>query len=207
MATLKDYALTTVADVKESLGIASSNHSYDNLITRKINQATAAIENYCHRRFKQTAYTDELYNPTRTNQLILKQRPIVESETFSIERRDTSQNLADFDTVDTQLYFVDAESGVVGLNFGAGGNWSQYAVTYTAGYDTIPDDLAEACATLAAFYVSNADGSGAGLTSKQEGSRKTTYSNANQTFETVLQQLGINSIIDSYVNIPIFADK
>lgn len=202
MASLLSYALTTKEDVKESLGIASSDTSYDNLIIRKINQATIAIERYCGRRFKLTTYTDEAYNGTGTNQLLLKQRPIVGIPSVSV--RDTALNEDDFDTVDANLLFTDANAGVLELNFNAVGSWDSYTVTYEAGYSTIPEDLAEACASLAAYYVQNADGSNIGVSEKQEGQRKVRYSDTKATsFSNIMAQLGIDSIINSYANYPI----
>lgn len=206
MATLQLYALTTVADVKESLNIASSVTKYDNLIIRKINQATAMIENYCGRRFKATNYTDELYNASGTDQLVLKQRPIIGSLTLKV--RDTALNENDFETVESDLYFADNPSGVIDLLFRSSGRWGRYAATYRAGYETIPDDLAEAAASLAAFLVNNADSSTVGLKSKQEGQRKVDYSNIPLSgVLDVFQRLGIDELINSYANNAVFADK
>lgn len=208
MATLKDYALTTVADVKESLNLPSSNHTYDNLITRKINQATAAIENYCGRRFKATDYTDEIYNATQNPQLVLKQRPVIIDGTrsFTLKARTTGLNLSQFQTVESQIYYIDQPSGVIDLLFRARGVWGTYAVDYSAGYDTIPDDLAEACASLAAYYVTHANPD-VNVRSKQEGQRRTDfYQGIKGTYE-LFQQLGIDSVIDTYANIATFADK
>lgn len=201
MATLLSYALTTKADVKESLGIASSDTSKDNLIIRKINQATRAIENYCGRRFLLTTYTDEAYNGTYTDQIILKNRPVVGTPSLSV--RDTNLNEDDFDTVDANIVFTDASAGILNLDFRAVGRWSAYKVTYQAGYATIPEDLAEACASLACFYVQNADGSDVGVAQKKEGLRELRYANSNQSFNSIAQQLGIDGIIESYANYPI----
>lgn len=209
MATLLSYALTSLADVKESLGVASNDTSYDNLIIRKINQATLAIENYTGRRFALTTYTDEEYNGTGIDQIVLKNRPIV--GTVTLEGRDTSLNEADFTTVDSELYFTNTTAGVLDLNFGAGGRWSRYVVTYQAGYSTIPEDLAEAAASLAAYYVNNADGGNLGVAEKQEGQRRIKYaagsgSGAN-SFDLILAGLGIDGIINSYSNYPLTGNK
>lgn len=205
MASLLSYALTTVADVKESLSIASSVTTYDNLIIRKINQATRQIEKYCDRRFLLTQYTESEYNGTQTDQLILRQRPIV---TFTkLERRDTSLNQADWDTVDTNLYFVDNSAGMLNLMFKASGGWSRYRVTYTAGYATIPEDLAEACVSLACYYVNNADGSDVGVSRKKEGQRELQYGSGSLNFNTICQNLGIDSILDLYANMPIMTNR
>lgn len=204
MATLKDYALTNLADVKETLGIPSATTTYDNLIIRKINQATAMIESYCGRRFKLATYTDELYNGNGTNKLVLKQRPIVGS--IVLKRRDTSLNEADFDTVDDEIYFSDANSGVINMLANSGGVYGRFAVTYQAGYETIPDDLAEACANLAAYLVENSP-SDINVSSKREGQRQVSYSGSITSAENLMQKLGIDETLDSYANISVFADK
>jgi hypothetical protein len=204
MADLLSYALTTVSDVKESLGIASSVTSYNNLITRKINQATEAIEGYCGRRFASTVYTQQEYDAPNSAQLVLKQRPVI---TFSVlEQRDSTLNENSWDTVDAAYYFTDLSAGVVDLNFSATGGWNRYRTTYTAGYATIPSDLQEACATLAAYYVNNADGQ-ANLRSKKEGSRSLDYYESQKTSRDLFAALGIDATLDRYANYPLQADK
>lgn len=207
MAVLLSYALTTKADVKESLGISSGDTTKDNLIIRKINQATRAIEAYCGRRFLETTYTGEEYAATGIDELVLRQRPVSTLSSFSV--RDTSLNQSDWETIDTDLYFLDnsGTSGVLNLLFNANGRWNRYKVTYTAGYATIPEDLAEACVSLACFYVQNSDGGDIGVASKKEGQREIRYSNGGQSFKSILEQLGIDQIIDSYANNPIMTDR
>lgn len=205
MASLLSYALTTKADVKESLGLASSDTSKDNLIIRKINQATRAIENYCGRRFAATDYTNEEYNATQIDELILKQLPINSVTSFDI--RDTGLNQDTWETIDTNLYFSDDNAGILKLMFNARGRWLRYRVTYNAGYTTIPEDLAEACASLACYYVQNADASDVGVQDKQEGQRRLRYAKGNLTFRQIIEQLGIDEIIDSYANFPVMSDR
>lgn len=205
MANLLAYALTTVSDVKESLGIASSVTTYDNLIIRKINQATIAIERYCGRRFLSTTYTDEEYDSTNTNQLILRQRPVTLLTSLGV--RDSGLNDPDFETIDSELYFLDSNAGVLDLNFNARGSWNRYNVSYTAGYTTIPEDLAEACVSLACYYFNNADGSDVGVAQKKEGQRELRYANGSLKFDSIIQNLGIDGIIDSYANYPVMTDR
>jgi len=95
---LLDYALTTLARVKTFLGISGTSDdelltsliNNDELLTSLINSCTDFIENYCDRRFKQKAYTNELYNGNGTNKLLLKNYPVDESSTFKIEERELS---------------------------------------------------------------------------------------------------------------------
>ena len=137
----------------------------------------------------------------RLRTIILKNRPIVGTPTLSV--RDTNLNEDDFDAVDANIVFTDASAGILNLDFRAVGRWSAYKVTYQAGYTTIPEDLAEACASLACFYVQNADGSDIGVAQKKEGLRELRYANGNQSFHSIAQQLGVDGIIESYANYPI----
>lgn len=205
MASLLSYALSDVASVKESLGIASSVTTYNNLIIRKINQATRVIEGYCGRRFQLTSYSNVEYDATQTDVLILRQRPVT---TFtSLEIRDTTLNQNDWNTLDTKLYFIQANAGVLKLLFNTFGRSNMYRVSYTAGYGTIPEDLQEACASLAAFYFQNADGSDVGVQVKREGQRELRYSNSSQTFKEICNQLGIDEILNNYANLPVMGDR
>lgn len=205
MASLLSYALTNLSDVKESLGIPSSDTSKDNLIIRSINKATLAIENYTGRRFKKTTYTNEVYNGTGVNQIVLRQRPLIVDgdNPFTISSRTTPLNENSFETLDTERYFRDDDSGVINLTYSAINGWGTITVTYTAGYDTIPEDLAEACVDLACYYVNNAGAGEIGVLEKQEGQRRVRYGNSQNTFYSICQNLGIDQIIDSYANNPL----
>lgn len=207
MSTLLDYALTTVADVKESLGIDSGDNSKNNLIIRKINQATEMIERYTGRRFKTTTYTNEEYDATGIDQLILRQRPIHTDEAFSLSWRNSSQNEDQWEVSETEYYFSDANAGVVDGNFNFGGRWNRFRVTYTAGYDTIPADIAEAAATLAGFLVENG-AAGTNVKSKTEGQRKIEYQDQGmQGAMSLFEQLGIDDILNPYRNYPIMDNR
>lgn len=197
MASLVDHALTTVADVKEILDIDAGDTSKDNLIKRKINQATFIIEGFTGRRFKETVYTDEEYDAPNSNQLRLRQYPILGISGFS--SRDTSYNENDWDSVDSSLYFYDTASGLLNLNFNAAGSFNRYKVTYSAGYATIPADIAEAAATLASHLVNNGV-SGTGVKSKQEGQRKIEYFDSAANSKSLVDSLGLDEILQPYVN-------
>lgn len=200
MANLLSYALTTVDDVKETLGIDSGNTSRDNLIIRKINQATEMIEKYCQRRFASTTYTDIEYSGSGIDQLVLKQRPVTSLTSFQV--RTTPENDDDWDDVDADLYFLDSAAGIIDLLFTQNKNWFGYRVSYVAGYTTIPSDLAEACVILAAYMVDNA-GSGGGVKRKREGQREIEYfpvaSAAGGGSDSLITQLSLDDILAPYV--------
>lgn len=202
MTAIASNALTSVSDVKESLGIASSDHTKDNLITRKINQVSQLIENYCDRSFHAADYVEE-YNGSLTDQLVLHQRPI--NSVTSLEYRGSSINEDSWRNQDADFYFTDSTAGILRLSFPAAGHWNRWRVTYNAGYTTIPADLAEAAASLAAYFVTNADGQ-VSVKSKQEGQRRIDYRQGITGFKSLLQQLGLEQVIDGYANWPLTSE-
>lgn len=203
MATLVSYALTSVEDVKETLGISSGDHSKDNLIIRKINLATEVIEAWCNlsreHHFKQTTYTNEVYDGSGNEQLVLRMRPITAISSF--QARTTSQNEDDWEDVESEHFFYDANAGTLDGLFYQNTDWSSYRVTYTAGYATIPTDLAEAAATLAAFWVENT-AAGTAVKRKREGQREVEYFNAFNSQgggnNSVLESLGLDDVLSRY---------
>lgn len=204
MTALNTWALTSLADVKESLGITGT--SQDNLIRRKINQATDMIESYCGKNngqhFASTSYVED-YDGTGTNQLILKNRPVISFT--SLQQRSTTENVSDFDTVSSEDYFVDLTAGVLDCVFTLSENWNIYRATYAAGFATIPSDLAEACVMLASALVDNA-GTGAAVKRKTQGPKSIEYYDSVQG-ESLITQLGIDDMLQRYTDIPILADK
>lgn len=204
MATLLSYALTTVADVKETLGIDAGDTSQDNLIIRKINLATHAIESFCNlprdHHFKEDTYTNEVYTGNGSNQLALRMRPVTSIASF--QYHDSPESDAPYSDVETDFYYQDLSSGLINLNYTSGTSWGTYRVTYTAGYSTIPADLAEAAATLAAFWVENST-SGTNVKRKKEGQREIEYfqqgGNSEGSSESVIESLGLDDLLNRYV--------
>jgi len=196
MASLLSYALTNVPDVKETMGIASSDLTWDNIITRAINQGTEMIEGWCGRRFQATDYV-EYYDASYSQQLILRQYPII--SLTSIEARDTTLNNNSFNTVTTDQYFVDNNAGVIDAISFFWGKYDQWRITYRAGFATIPSDIAEACATLASYFAGTDPSQVAGVVLKREGSREIRYSQQGyKSPEDLFTQLGIAATLQRY---------
>jgi len=135
-----DYALTTRARAKTFLDISGT--ADDDLIDRLINAVTDFVERFCDRRFKQTDYSNEVYDGNGTNRLFLRQYPVVSGKTFTLERRDSYYNEDSWSTIDSEHYFVKEDEGII---IYVGGIVSEgavfvkapqhYRVTYTAGYN------------------------------------------------------------------------
>lgn len=146
---LNDNALTDLDTTKKFLKITTTND--DDLISILINACSTAIENYCRRTFKQTIYTDEMYDGNNTKWLNLKNYPVISVDSVYEYGQ----------LVDPGAYVCKLDTGVLarigpypnnftGLTISRfntiwnQGDWN-ISVTYTAGYAIIPDDLAHAC--------------------------------------------------------------
>lgn len=133
-------AITTVANVKEALGISGSES--DALITNLIARTQARMERYCDRKFEQATYTDEAGDAMLTGVIVVKNPPIASVTSISVRSSGTTYTevpAADYD-------FTAGDSGIVkiigdynewcwkpwGSDFGGGIN--SYKITYVGGY-------------------------------------------------------------------------
>ena len=206
--SLKSYALTTVDRVATFMGIttpAEGSVKYT-VLENQINAVTEFIEDYLGFRVKKTAYSNEEYSTERGQILILNNKPIVAGETFTLEGRSSGLNEDDWETIDSQYYHVDNDSGVV---YGAGG-WlfsrsrNGYRVNYTAGYDfdnsnTYLSDTEgggiEMAAWLLISTVYNRRQGGAGIKSEAIGDYKIVYARG------MFENDDIEQLLDKYVNL------
>lgn len=128
------YALTTVSRLKTFAGITTS--SDDVVMDYIIDSVTDYIETFCDRRFKLTAYTNELYTGHNSSVLLLKNFPISSSAGFTLQKRDSAQNESNFSTIESEDYYIDYPTGLITL---AGGKFNNipfnYRISYSGGFD------------------------------------------------------------------------
>lgn len=129
-----DNALTTVARAKSYLDLTGS--SYDLKLTMLILAATQYIQDtYCQRKFKHQTFTQQLYNGNGSPRLYLKNRPIIQGQTLTVEERHGIDSSDDWETLDSDDYYVDYDTGKITLVGGRFAEGTQnYRITYTAGY-------------------------------------------------------------------------
>lgn len=158
---LVDHALTTLPNLKRLLAGKDELPpvEHDDMLTHWINAITDAVEQYCGRRFRQTTYTDEVYERRHGPELPLRQYPIVSVSAVSIGGAAIAAGSRD------DQYSVRAEEGILWRRLGWGDYWRiappqrDVLVTYTAGYilpkdeapgtpRTLPHDLEDAVAEL-----------------------------------------------------------
>ena len=137
MATI-DNALSTLTRLKSYLEISGSNKDF--LLTMILISVSQYVEKYCNRKFKRQVFTQEIYSGSGTDKLALKNFPIISGETFTLQRRNTGLNDAgDWETLDSESYFINYESGVISSNTKFITGRQNFRVTYTGGF-YLPSD-------------------------------------------------------------------
>ena len=142
--TTNAYALITLADVKDFVGIDVKGSANDAVIVDLIDRVTAGFEKYCDRKFESRTYT-ERYDGDGSDHLYLKNFPITSvSGIFD----DSDWAWAASTELTSTTYRIEDEIGIVrksGYVFTEGTQNLQ--ATYTGGYSeaTMPGDLKQAC--------------------------------------------------------------
>jgi hypothetical protein len=205
------YALTIADRLADYLDISSPTAAQTALMETLINQATDFIEGYTGRRFKKTAYTNELYDGTATNMLNLKNYPVISTETFTLEYRDSADFEDRWDAFDSEDFQVEYSAGIIylikGNKFRA--TRQHYRATYTAGYDydnvttfasTVGiGDLEFACWRLAS-YVWNSVGADPAIESESIGDYSVKFNKALYAgIDGAANEM--TSILDRYKNV------
>jgi hypothetical protein len=138
--------IITLIQLKNYLGLTDT--SEDTRLNFIVGGVNAFVEKYCNRKFEETTYTRELYDAPGSNALILKQRPIVELTEIRIDGEVYDER----DAIYNPGYWYNANAGIVYRDSPWPRGRGCIEVSYTAGYDTIPDDLLFATLELAAYY-------------------------------------------------------
>lgn len=124
----------TLEDAKERLGIDCADPSQDDAVQSAIDYAITMVESYCQRKFERKTYIDSFYPYVYTAFLL----------NWPVESIDKVE--LDGDEVVDPTYDLDKMRGIVRFNQGLN-NWTnkyEMLITYTGGFDPIPDDLMEA---------------------------------------------------------------
>lgn len=131
--------LTTLAKVKQYLGIATDDTSDDDLLTRLINAASMAIEVYCSRTFLSAAYT-ETRDGTGTRKMTMRNFPVTAVASVFVDGQAVPARLSPLSNGYT---FDDLKVALTGYVFTSG--MGNVTVTYTAGFASVPYDIEQAC--------------------------------------------------------------
>jgi len=166
------YALSTVARIKARLAITDTGH--DTVLISYLNAATDFMEKYCDRRFKETAYADEVYSVDDygISQLVLKQFPVSTLTKFQYRAGlPSSPSWTDFNADDYQLR-ENGASGIVAYDGELPKGINTVRASYTAGYKidftkygdiashTLPAEITELCERLVTKRFKKRDAEG-----------------------------------------------
>lgn len=169
-----NYGLTTKERVKSRLGITTT--SFDGLFDALIGAVTDRIEQMASRRFKQTAYSNEIYDGSdiygsASLVILLNNSPI--SGTPTIEYKTGSNSSPTWVDFSVEDYDIDDEKGIVYMRSDLPRGKQNIRVTYTGGfvisftgsYDigethTLPLDITEVCekAVIRSFKKRDSEG-------------------------------------------------
>lgn len=131
MPTTLDNQLTTLTRLKSYLGITSS--SQDAKLTKLIIGVSQFVQRYCRRKFA-TGAVVELYNGNGGKDLFLNANPVSTSPALTLERRSDYNNSDSWETVSSELYFIDYTKGKITMEGCFWEGTQNYRVSYTGGY-------------------------------------------------------------------------
>jgi hypothetical protein len=168
---LASNALTTLATVKDELGI--SDTSQDDRLGRLINVVSDAIEHYCGRLFQKTSRIEPVA-PSGTLRLVLTHAPLT-SITSIVDTDDSTVDATTYSIEDAAAGIVLGDSAWPAADLAIGiaqdpvpGTGKKLTVTYVGGYvlpndggtRTLPYDLEDACvrAVVTRYRMRGRDG-------------------------------------------------
>ena len=146
--------LTSLENVKEWLGLDPANTSDDDLLTRLITAASGFMQRYCNRQFASQAWT-EIRDGVGNVRMAFANYPVtaVASVTVSGETIPASSGAGTFGYL-----FTDTMLILQGRRFRRG--FANVELSYTAGFDPIPEEIEQACIELIAFRYREKDRTG-----------------------------------------------
>ena len=209
-------ALTTRQRLKDFLDISADDTTTNNVLDRIIDACSDWVESYCRRTFKRTTYTNEMYDGNDSQYLLLRNYPIDTTQSFVLEMRTSSLDEDDWESIDSEEYFVHSEEGYINFpraEYGKGGRkfiigTQNYRVDYTAGYylpgdanysqgasNSLPLDLEMAVWKLCAAAWNSRRGD-ASVQSERLGSYSVTFAKESFEDERILDILNKYARID-----------
>lgn len=139
MATIS-YEITTVARVKDRLGLSATDATRDLVFKRIMYSVTQFIERACGgRRFKKQVIPNEVYDGSNSgvcdNKIILKNAPVVAGQTITVEYNNGTYDSPSWVAMPSgSIESVDLEAGIIYFYGTLPAGNQNVRVSYTAGY-------------------------------------------------------------------------
>jgi hypothetical protein len=135
--------LVLLSDLKDYIGLPSTETAKDNLLNAIIEGVSRFFESEIHRNLELQEYT-EIIDGDDSDTIILKQFPVTEVDYIKIDN-------AEIDLETEQAYpislYIDKESGILERSSGWNGGFKNIEVKYSAGF-TLPGEESGADYTL-----------------------------------------------------------
>jgi hypothetical protein len=148
--------LTDLAAVKRYLGISDGSTAQDAILSDLITGASAALQNFVNRDLMSAARHDWL-DGTGKNVLVPRHYPVTSVASLKVNGQTIPQaNASDFASVGWRL--TDDLLILTGYAFTRGVR--NVEISYTAGFDAVPDELALACVLMVALRYKERDWTG-----------------------------------------------
>lgn len=177
--TLSPYALTSLVNAKEHLGIPALTTTYDDLIKRFINEATGRIETYTDRKLKQRTGIVEFQDGIAQNRILLDQWPATKPSELWIDSSGLFTDVTKKLAATEYALDVSARGDGVGVALLGGRHFTRgvknIKAIYDGGYATVPDELEGACLWTVQFLYDMRTERTIGLESKGKNQENTTY--------------------------------
>jgi len=140
---VNQYALVSLAEVKNFIDMIVSNSETDDLLSNLINRYSILFENYMNRDILSREYT-QYYDGGGHDMLFLNQYPIT---TISGIWDDSDWEWNSTTEVDSTSYRVsDEASGIINFRYTTLGDYIEnIKIIYTAGYSSVPEDIKLSC--------------------------------------------------------------
>ena len=153
--------LITISEYKTYAGIKSSN--YDKEIIGLIPRVSQFVKNYCNRTFVDYVDTDKVeYFNGGVSRFLLAETPVISvaSVGYSTDFGQTYTNLTEYkdwilDGDEIRSLNTNAVNSLITVNRGFPEVIRGYKVTYRAGYDDVPPDVALAIMDMVTYYRKN----------------------------------------------------
>lgn len=147
MAVVGTYALVSLDSVREALGFEETQVTDDNILAGLINRLSARIETYCGYKFKGRSFT-EYHNGLGWSPSVFVSNPPIISVSEVWDDTDRAFTDSANDLISSGDYMIYASEGEIRLYnnetvFSKG--HQNIKITYSGGYDSIPEDLQGAC--------------------------------------------------------------
>lgn len=128
-------------------------------VAKAISAASTAIERYCNRSFDGSTEQTDYYDGDGTSELMLRNFPIVELTSVTIIDRDGTEHAhtsSDFD-LDNRLARIRFKLSTTGDYTYFPSGFQNVKIVSKCGYETIPEDVQEACVGLVTWMLSSVD--------------------------------------------------